>query len=183
MIATNGNRERMREEVVEILGVVLPPGAGVHDDLPAVTTSVTDASNLIGTRFQRTPGREDLDAPTRAQRDPPRDPTLGTEEGVPRVHGPGPVPRLQLETIARLCQERDQLRQKLAEARAALLVMVDADRDHLERLEACVAQLEHECEQLHQEGEVLREQRGRLEAAVEAQAARITIAQFMKSDY
>ncbi len=50
MVVTNGNRERMQEEVVEVLGVMLAPGAGVHDDLPVVLTSSTNAPDHTGTR-------------------------------------------------------------------------------------------------------------------------------------
>ncbi len=110
MVTTNGNRERMQEKVVEVLGVILPPGAGLPDDFPAVPTPSTDAPDPTGTRFQRIQRREDPDASTRIQRDPPHDPVLGTEGRIPRVQSPGLVQRLQLVTIARLSQERDQLR-------------------------------------------------------------------------
>ncbi len=119
MVATNGDRERMQVEVVEVLGVMLPSGAGLPDDVPAVPTSSTDAPNPTGTGFQRIQRREGPDSSTRAPGDPPHDPVPGTGGGIPRVQVPGLVQRLQLVTIARLRQERDQLRRQLAEARAA----------------------------------------------------------------
>ncbi len=103
-----------------MLGVMLPPGAGLPDGFAAVFTSSTDASDPTGTRRQGIQRREDLDASTRAPGDPPHDPTLGAEGRVSRVQGPDLVQRLQKVAIARLCQERDQLRRQLAEARAAL---------------------------------------------------------------
>ncbi len=85
-------------------------------------------------------------------------------------------------TIARLCQERDQLRRQLAEARAALPATVAADRDRLERLEARAAQLDHECERLCREGEELRKRGERWEAAMVAQATLIALMQTMGPD-
>ncbi len=52
MVATNGNRERMQEEVEEVLGVMLPPRGGLPNGFPAVLTASTDASDPIGTRRQ-----------------------------------------------------------------------------------------------------------------------------------
>ncbi len=105
MVATNGNRQRMQGEVVEVLGIILPPGAGPHDDLFAVLTSSMDAYGPTGMRFQRIQRREDLDASTHATRDTTHDLTLGTEGIIPRVQRPGLVQWLQLVTIARLCRK------------------------------------------------------------------------------
>ncbi len=109
MVATNRNRERMQEEVEEVLGIMLPLGAGLPDGFPAVFTSSTDASDPTGTRHQGIQRVEDLDVSTRAPGDPLCDPTLGVEGRVSRVQGPDLVQRLQQVAIARLCQERDQL--------------------------------------------------------------------------
>ena len=116
MVATNRDRELLRAEVVEVLGVMLPPGVGFPDGVPAVPASSTDAPNPTRTGFQRVQRREDLDASTRAPGDPPHDPTLGAEGRVARVQGTDLVQRLQKVAIARLCQERDQLRRQLAKA-------------------------------------------------------------------
>ncbi len=99
---------------------------------------------------------EDLDVSTRAPGDPLHDPTLGVEGRVSRVQCPDLVQRLQQVAIARLCQERDQLRRQLAEVRAAVPVAVAAERDRLEGLEVRAAQLGRECERLRREGEGLR---------------------------
>ena len=182
MVATNGDRELPRAEVVEVLGVMLPPGAGLPDDVHAVPTSSTDAPDPTGMGFQRIQRREDLDSSTHAPGDPPHDPTLGAEGRVSRGQGPDLVQRLQKVAIARLCQERDQLRRQLAEAGAALPAAVAAKRDRLEGLEAHAAQLGRECERLCQEGEGLRRRRERWEAAVVAQATFIALMQTMEPD-
>ncbi len=182
MVATNGNRERIQAEVVEVLGIMLPPGAGLSDDVPAVPTSSTDTPDPTGMGFQRIQRREDSDAPTHAPGDPPHDPVLGTGGGIPRDQGPGLVQRLQLVTIARLCQERDQLRRQLAEAQAALPATVTADRDCFERLEAHAAQLGRECEWLRLEGKELWKRRERWEAAMVAQATLVAFMQTMEPD-
>ena len=62
MVTTNGDRELLRAEVVEVLGVMLPPGAGLPDNVPAVPASSTDVPDPTGTGFQRIQRREDLDA-------------------------------------------------------------------------------------------------------------------------
>ncbi len=118
-VATNGNRERTQGEVEEVLGIVLPLGAGLPDGFPAVFTSSTDASDPIGTRHPGIQRVEDLDVSTRAPGDPLHDLTLGVEGRVSQVQGPDLVQRLQQVAIERLCQERDQLRRQLAEAQAA----------------------------------------------------------------
>ncbi len=110
MVTTNGDRELLRAEMVEVLGVMLPPGVGLPDDVAAVPASSTDAPDPTGTGFQRIQRREDLDASTCATGDPPHDPTLGAEGRGSRVQGPDLVQRLQKVAIARLCQERHQLR-------------------------------------------------------------------------
>ncbi len=135
MVVTNRNRERMQEEVEEVLGIILPPGAGLPDGFPAVFTSSTDASDPTGTRHQGMQRVEDPDVSTRTPGDPLHDLTLGVEGRVSRVQGPDLVQRLQQVAIAKLCQERDQLRRQLSEARAALPVAVAAERDRLEGLE------------------------------------------------
>ena len=119
----------MQEEVEEVLDIVLPLGAGLPDGFPAVFTSSTDASDPVGTRHPGIQRVEDLDAPTRAPGDPLHDMTLGIEGRVSRVQGPDLVQRLQQVAIERLCQERDQLRRQLAEARAALSAAAAAERD------------------------------------------------------
>ena len=107
MVVTNGDRELLRAEVMEVLGVMLPPGVGLPDDIPAVPASSTDAPDPTRTGFQRIQRREDLDASTRTPGDPPHDPTLRAEGRVSRVQGPDLVQRLQ--KVAELKQERDRL--------------------------------------------------------------------------
>ena len=70
----------------------------------------------------------------------------------------------------------------MAEARAALPATVATDRDRFERLEARAAQLGRECEPLRLEGEELRKQRERWEAAMVAQATLIALMQTMEPD-
>ncbi len=156
MVATNRNRERIQEEVEEVLGIVLPLRAGIPDGFPAIFTSSTDASDPIGTRHPGIQRVEDLDDSTRALGDPLHDLTRGAEGRVSRVQDPDLVQRLQQVAIERLCQERDQLRRQLAEAQAALPVAVAAERDRFEGLEVRAAQLSRECERLTREGERLR---------------------------
>ncbi len=121
-----------------------PPGAGLPDGFPT------------GTRRQGIQRRENLDVSTRSPGDPPHDLTLGAEGRVLRVQGPDLIQRLQQVAIVRRCQERDQLRRQLAEARAALPAAVAAERDRLEGLEVRAAQLGCECERLRRDGEGLR---------------------------
>ena len=182
MVTTNRDRELLRAEVVEVLGVMLPPGAGFPDNVPTVTASSTDAPNPTGTGFQRIQRREDLDVSTHAPEDPPHDPTLGAEGRVERVQGPDLVQRLQKVAIARLCQERDQLHRQLAEARVALPAAVAAERDRLAELEARAAQLGRECERLRRESEGLRRRRERWKVAVVAQATLIALMQTLEPD-
>ena len=182
MVATNGNRERMQEEVEEVLGIVLPLRAGLPDGFPAVFTSSADASDPSGTRYPGIQRVEDLDVSTRAPGDPLHDMTPGAEGRVSRVQDPDLVQRLQQVAIERLCQERDQLRRQLAEARAALPVAVAAERDRFEGLEVRAAQLSRECERLTREGERLRRRRERWEAAMVAQATLIALIQTLDPD-
>ena len=117
-VATNENRERVQGEVEEVIGIVLPLGAGLPDGIPAVFTSSMDASDPTETRRPGIQRAEDLDVSTRAPGDPLHDLTLGVEGRVSRVQGPDLIQRLQQVAIERLCQERDQLRRQLTEARA-----------------------------------------------------------------
>ncbi len=164
---------------MEVLGIMLPPVVDPPVEFPTAPTSSMDASDPAGMKSQRTQRREDLDASTLAAGDAPYDPTLEMEGRIPQVQGPALVQRLQLVTITRLCQERDPLCRRLAEARAALPATVFAEKDHLERLEACAAQLGRECKLLRQEGEVLRKRRERWEATMVAQATLIALMQTM----
>ncbi len=108
--------------------------------------------------------------------------TIWAEGRVSRVQDPDLVQWLQQVAIERLCQERDQLRRQLAEARAALLVAVAAERDRFEGLEVRAAQLSRECERLTREGERLWRRRERWEAAMVAQATLIALIQTLEPD-
>ncbi len=182
MVATHLNRERMQEEVAEVLGIMLPPGAGLPDGFPAVFTSSTDASDPTGTRHQGVQRVENLDILNRTPGDTLHDPTLGVEERVSRVQGPDHVQRLQQVAIARLCHERDQLRRQLAEAQATLPVAVAAERDRLEGLEVRAVQLGRECERLRREGEGLWRRWERWEAAMVVQATFIALIRILEPD-
>ncbi len=140
-VATNENRERVQGEVEEVIGIVLPLGAGLSDGVPAIFTSSTNAADPAGTRCPGIQRAEDLDVLTRAPGNPLHDLTLGVEGRVSWVQGPDLIQRLQQVAIERLCQERDQLRRQLTEARAALPVAVAAERERIDGLEVCAAQL------------------------------------------
>ena len=158
-VATRRHRGLRPEEVVEIMGVILPPGAGFPDGLPVEPTSQMNTPDPTGTRFQRIPGRGNLGASAHTAGDTTLNPTSGIGGGIPWARDPGLVQRLQLATIAKLRWERDQLRRQLANARAALPATVPADRDRLDRLEVLAAQLRRESERLSREGEELRRRR------------------------
>ncbi len=57
-----------------------------------------------------------------------------------------------------------------------------ADRNRLEGLEVCAAQLSRECERLRREGKGMRKRRERWEAAMVAQATLIALMKTMEPD-
>ncbi len=178
-VATRRHRGLRPEEVVEIMGVILPPGAGFPDGLPVEPTSLMNAPNPIGTRLQRIPGQGNLGASTRAAGDATLNLTSGIGGGIPWARDPGLVQRLQLATIAKVRWEREQLRRQLAKARATRPATAPADRDRLDRLEALAAQLRRESERLSREGKELRRRREQWEADMVAQTTFIALTQTM----
>ena len=115
-VATRRHRGLRPEEVVEIMGVILPPGAGFPDGLPAESMPLMNASNPSETRFQRIPGWGNPGASTRTTGETTLTSTSGIGGGIPWARDPGLIQMLQLATIAKLRWEGDQLRRQLAEA-------------------------------------------------------------------
>ena len=178
--------ERARGHILDIVGVVIPPElrAGGRSPTPPTPMMGTSDAAALGSLGTEEGGDRNMAPSTggggggtppgalvavRCANDcadlHPNDvsPTL-TE----RNPGAGQVPAMldldfiqdvQLEALAKLQAERDQLSQTLMSILSALLVAMVMWIGRIERLEARAAQLQRECEHLTREGEALHEWR------------------------